>query len=590
MDQKNDYSRKLENIDEIERMRHSAAHILAMAVLKKFPDAKLGIGPAIENGFYYDFDLAHQLTPEDLNEIEKEMKNIIKDELPIQQILISRDEAIDALNQRGQLYKTELISEIPDEQISFYKTGEEFVDLCRGPHVESTGKIGSIKLMSIAGAYWRGDEKRPQLQRIYGVAFKTKKELDEYLKEQEEMKNRDHRKLGKELELFTIEEESGQGLPIWLPKGALIRHLIEEFEYEEQVKRGYQHVYTPHIAKIDLYLKSGHWQHYKDSMYSPIEIDKEKYVIKPMNCPHHIKIYQFKKRSYRELPYKIAEFATVYRFEKSGELSGLSRVRGFTQDDAHIFCTEEQIKAQVKETLELTRIIINAIGFENYRYRLSLRDPENTEKYIDKLELWKKSESELKKVLEEENLPYTAEIGEAAFYGPKIDLMVKDAFGREEQCGTIQLDFNLPVKFDLTYMAEDGSEKRPVMIHRAPIGSFERIFSRLIEHFGAAFPIWLSPVQVQIIPIADNQLVYAQLISEKLTKEGIRVYIDNRQEKMQSRIRDAEVEKIPYMIIIGEKEKMNKTISVRPHGQTDLGMMKVEEFITRIKQEIQDKK
>lgn len=590
MDVKNDYDKQHENLSDIEKMRHSASHVLAMAVLRKFPEAKLGIGPAIEDGFYYDFDLPRQLTQEDLAKIEKEMKQIIKDEIPIQQVVLPREEAIDALNQRGQLYKTELLAEIPDGEISFFKTGDEFSDLCRGPHIENTGKIGAIKLMSIAGAYWRGDEKRPQLQRIYGIAFKTKRELKEHLEKIEEMKQRDHRKLGKELELFELDEETGQGLPLWLPKGAKIRKLIEDFEYSEQEKRGYQHVYTPHIANIKIYKKSGHWDHYQDDMYSPIEIDKEQYILKPMNCPHHIKIYQTKKRSYRELPYRIAEFATVYRYEKSGELTGLSRVRGFTQDDGHIFCTQEQIKEEVKGTLDLIRTILKAIGFDNYRLNLSIRDPENSKKYIDKPKLWNKSETALREVLEEEKLPFTVEIGDAAFYGPKIDFMIKDAFGREEQCGTTQLDFNLPEKFKLTYTGEDGEDHTPVMIHRAPIGSFERIFSRLIEHHGGAFPLWLSPVQIMIIPITDKQVVYAELVKSKLESHGLRVSIDDRQEKMQAKIRDSQVEKIPYMIIVGEKEKNSKTVSVRPYGEVDLGMMKIEEFIDRACEEIENKK
>lgn len=577
-------------ISEVEKMRHSFSHVLAHAVLRIFPEAKLGIGPAIENGFYYDFDLPKNLTPEDLPKIEKEMRKIISEELPFQQVQLSRDEAIDALHQQGQIYKTELLNEIPDEEISFYRTGDEYMDMCRGPHVEHTGKLGVFKLMSIAGAYWRGDEKRPQMQRIYGVAFKTEAELKKHLENLEEMKKRDHRKLGKQLELFLIDEITGQGLVMWLPNGAIIRKIMEDFEYQERLKLGYKPVYTPHIGNIKLFKQSGHWQHYRDSMYAPLEIDKEKYLLKPMNCPFHAKIYSRKIRSYRDLPIKYAEYGTVYRYEKSGELSGLVRVRGFTQDDAHIFFREDQTKELVKETIKATIRLITAFGFDNYRIRLSLWDPKDKKKYIDKPEAWKKAEDQLRKVLDEMEINYEEGVGEAAFYGPKVDFLVKDALGREEQCGTVQLDFNVPERFDLTYIDEKGKEQRPVMIHWAPLGSFERFFSRIVEHFGGAFPVWLSPVQIKIIPISTKFTSYAKLVKEELDKYNLRTEIDARDETLQAKIRDSEVEKIPYMLVVGKKEKTNKAVAVRPRSGSDLGMMKLEEFTSRITEEIENKK
>ncbi len=581
---------KEEKVSDLEKMRHSFSHVLAHAVLRFFPEGKLGIGPAIENGFYYDFDLPRKLTPDDLGKIEKEMKSIIEEEIPFQQEILDRDEAMDLLHQKGQIYKTELLNEIPDEEVSFYRTGDDFIDMCRGPHVEHTGKLGAFKLMNVAGAYWRGDEDRPQMQRIYGVAFKTEKELKKHLKNLEEMKKRDHRKLGPELDLFQIDETIGQGLVLWLPKGALIRKQIEDFEYKKRRELGYLPVYTPHIGNLELFKESGHWQHYRDSMYSPLEIDKEKYLLKPMNCPFHAKMYARKVRSYRDLPIKYAEYGGVYRYEKSGELSGLSRVRGFTQDDAHIFFREDQTHELVKETLEATIDIITSLGFDNYQVRLSLWDPNDKEKYIDMPKLWKKAEKGLRDVLEDMKLEYIEAEGEAAYYGPKIDFMVKDALGREEQCGTLQLDFNLPERFDLHYVDKKGKQQRPVMIHWAPMGSFERFFSRLVEHYGGAFPLWLSPIQARIISISDKFESYAKLVKEKLEKEDLRVDIDSRDETLQARIRDAEMEKIPYMLVVGGKEKDNNAVAVRPRAGKDLGMMKLEEFVERAKEEIESKK
>ncbi|MFC1780358.1 threonine--tRNA ligase [Patescibacteria group bacterium] len=577
-------------IPEIEKMRHSFSHVLAHAVMKIFPEAKLGIGPAIENGFYYDFDLPRKLTPEDLPKIEKEMRKIIADELPFQQVVVSRDEAMDMLHQQGQLYKTELLNEIPDDEVCFYRTGEEFMDMCRGPHIEHAGKLGAFKLMSIAGAYWRGDEKRPQMQRIYGVAFKTEAELKKYLENLKELKNRDHRKLGKELELFLVDETCGQGLVMWLPKGAIIRKVMEDYEYKERVKLGYKPVYSPHIGSIKLFKESGHWQHYRDSMYAPLKIDKEKYLLKPMNCPFHAKMYSRKIRSYKELPIKYAEYGTVYRYEKSGELSGLSRVRGFTQDDAHIYFSEDQTKDLVKETIQATINLITAYGFDNYRIRLSLWDPQNKDKFIDKPNLWKKAERQLAEALKEMEINFEEAEGEAAFYGPKVDFLVKDALGREEQCGTVQLDFNVPERFKLTYVDKSGKEQTPVMIHWAPLGSFERFFSRLVEHYGGAFPLWLSPIQARIIPISEKFKNYAELVKEKLDENDFRTDIDLKDETLQAKIRDAEVERIPYMLVVGKKEQTNKAVAVRPRSGPDLGMMKLEEFVERMKEEVEGKK
>ncbi|MDD3647107.1 MAG: threonine--tRNA ligase [Candidatus Dojkabacteria bacterium] len=578
---------------ELEKMRHSLSHVLAHAVMRLHPDAKLGIGPAIEDGFYYDIDFPKKLTEEDLPKIEKEMRKIISEEYPIQQVILPRDEAMDMLHQQGQIYKTELLNEIPDEEISFYRTGDDFIDMCRGPHMEHTGRLGAFKLMNIAGAYWRGDEKRPQMQRIYGVGFKTEAELNKYLENQAELKKRDHRKLGRELELFMTDDKAGQGLILWLPKGAIIRKIIEDFEYGERVKLGYKPVYTPHIANLELFKQSGHWQHYRDSMYSPLEIDKEKYLLKPMNCPFHAKIYSRKIRSYRDLPIKYAESGTVYRYEKSGELSGLERVRGFTQDDAHVYMREDQIHTLVKETLEATIKLITALGFVNYQVRLSLwdtQDPKKRDKYIDKPNLWNKAERQLREVLEDMKIDHIEGIGEAAYYGPKIDFLVKDALGREEQCGTVQLDFNLPERFDLKYVDKGGKEKRPVMIHWAPLGSMERFFSRLIEHYGGAFPVWLSPVQVRIIPISEKFINYANLVREELMKNNLRVEVDEKDETLQAKIRDAEMEKVPYMLVVGKKEKETQAVAVRPRSGQDLGMMKLEEFLERVKDDIESKK
>ncbi|MBN1915520.1 threonine--tRNA ligase [Candidatus Dojkabacteria bacterium] len=585
----NDYSTPAPETSYEEKMRHSAAHILAAAVLRIYPEAKLGIGPAVENGFYYDFEFPKQITPEDLPAIEREMKSIVEEELPITQTFIPREQAMDMLHMRGQIYKTELLQEIPDETISFFKTGEEFSDLCRGPHVKHTGKIGAFKLTHIAGAYWRGDETRPQLQRIYGLAFKTQKKLDDFVEMQEEMKLRDHRKLGKELELFTVSDMIGAGLPIWLPKGATIRKVIQDFLYKEQESAGYQHIIAPHIGKVDLYKTSGHWDYYKDNMYSPIKIDEEEFILKPMNCPHHIQAYDVKKRSYRELPLRLAEFGTVYRYEQSGELSGMSRVRGFTIDDAHIFCEPEQVQSEFVASIKLALKVLRALGLSDYRLEISLRDPENKKKYSGNDDLWDRAEKAIKDSVKVLGLVAREMEGEAAFYGPKLDFKFKDVFGREHQLSTVQLDFNLPEKFKLTYINKKGIEERPVMVHRALLGSFERFFSIFIEHYGGAFPLWLAPVQAEIIPISENFMVYAKKVKKMLEEAGIRSEIDDRDETMQSKIRDAQLQKVPYMLVIGEKEEKNEGVAVRPRAGQDQGMVKLAEFIRDASKKIEDK-
>jgi threonyl-tRNA synthetase len=572
-----------------ERMRHSLAHVLAQAVLRVYPDAKLGIGPAIEDGFYYDFEFPMQIAQEDLEKLENEMKKIVEEEYPIKQIFIPRNEAMDMLHQHGQLYKTELLQEIPDEEVSFFKTGEEFSDMCRGPHVQHTGKIGAFKLTRLAGAYWRGDETRPQLQRIYGVAFKTQQELDKYFEDQEEMKNRDHRKVGKELKLFTVSEEVGSGLPIWLPNGSIIRKLIQDYIYSEQVKAGYVHIVTPHIGKVDLYKTSGHWDHYRENMYAPIVIDDEQFILKPMNCPHHIQVFTDEKRSYRELPMRVAEFGTVYRYEQSGELSGMSRVRGFTIDDAHIFCTPEQVQQEFVNAIELALKVLKGLGLRDYRMEISLRDPEDKKKYTGDDKLWSRAEKGIKDAVNQLGLVAREIPGEAAFYGPKLDFKFKDVFGREHQLSTIQLDFNLPERFDLKFTDEKGNEQRPVMIHRALLGSFERFFSIFIEHYGGAFPVWIAPVQAMIIPISENFEIYAKQVKEELAKKGIRVEIDRRSETMQAKIRDAQIQKVPFMLIVGEKEQKNEAVAVRPRSGQDLGMIKLADFKKDLLKKIKNK-
>jgi threonyl-tRNA synthetase len=549
-----DKARKKE--EKLETMRHSASHIMAEAVLSMFPNAKFGIGPAIENGFYYDFDLPRSLTPDDLPVIEEKMNEIVKSNTPFERDEVSKEEARKLF--ADQPYKLELIDELEDEKVGIYRQGN-FTDLCRGPHVETTGQVKAFKLTSIAGAYWRGSEKNPMLQRIYGVAFESPKELRKYLQQLEEAARRDHRKLGKELELFLLPEEIGGGLAILPPKGGRIRSIVEDFWKKEHFANGYEILYTPHIGLSKLWEISGHLDHYQENMYAPITIDEQEYYLKPMNCPFHILAYKARTRSYRELPLRWAEQGTVYRYEKSGVLHGLLRVRGFTQDDAHIFCTPEQMNDELSEVLRFSLSILRTFGFEKYKIYLSTR-PDNS---VGEEQRWLDAEAALRRIIEESGLPFEVDEGGGAFYGPKIDLKAEDALGREWQLSTIQFDFNLPERFDMTYIGADGQEHRPYMIHRALLGAWERFFGLLIEYYAGAFPVWLSPVQVKIIPVADRHNDYCREIEKELRKQDIRVEVDDRSERMNQKIRQAQLEKIPYMLIIGDKEVESSTVSVR---------------------------
>ena len=540
----------------LEIMRHSAAHVMAEAVQSFFPDAKFGIGPAISDGFYYDFDLPRPLVPDDLPAISAKMEEIIALDLPFASKEVTKKEARKLFTK--QPYKLELIDEIPDEEVSLYRQGA-FVDLCRGPHVTSTGEVKAFKLASIAGAYWRGDEHRPMLQRIYGIAFDTEEALSEHLKKLDEAARRDHRRLGRELDLFSIHEEAGAGLVCWHPKGAIIRRIIEDFWKEEHIKRGYDIIYTPHIAKLDLWKTSGHWEFYRDYLYSPMEVEGEEYIIKPMNCLFHILIYKTKLRSYRELPLRYAELGTVYRYERSGVLHGLSRVRGFTQDDAHIFCRFDQIEDEIVAVLDLAILMIDTFGFTSYKVLLSTRP----EKYTGTTEMWDKATQTLEQALGRQKVAYNIDPGEGVFYGPKIDIKFEDAVGRAWQGPTIQVDFNLPQRFDVTYIGEDGQEHSVVMIHRTVLGSMERFLASLIEHYGGAFPVWLAPVQAAVIPVADRHLDYACKLEAELKSEGVRVQVNDRPGTVNQKIRQAQLNKIPYMLVIGDKEVAASTVSVR---------------------------
>ena len=564
---------------DLETLRHSTSHIMAQAVIELFPGVKLGIGPAIENGFYYDFDMPEQITPEDLPKIEKKMHEIIKANQKFERIEMKKEDAIKLMEERGEKYKVELLHEIEDEKVSLYKNGD-FIDLCRGPHLASTGQIKAFKLLSIAGAYWHGIETNPVMQRIYGTAFNTQKELDDYLKSLEEAKKRDHRKLGRELDLFSLHEEAGAGFVYYHPKGAIVRNIIEEFLRNENLKRGYELVYIPHIAKIDLFNTSGHTNYYRENMYF-MQIDEQDYVIKPMNCPGHILIYKRKTVSYRDLPVRFFELGTVYRYEKSGVLHGLLRVRGFTQDDAHIFCTEGQLEEEIISVLEFVDYVMRVFKFE-YEVNLSTRP----EKFAGTVDNWDHATAVLQRALQDRNIPFEVDPGAGVFYGPKIDIKLKDAIGRLWQGPTIQVDFNLPRRFDLTYVAEDGSKKTPVMVHRAILGSIERFMGALVEHYGGAFPAWLAPVQVVVMPIADRHNEYAKEVVEKLWGKGIRVEIDLRREKIGAKIRDAQVQKVPYMIVLGDKEAKEKTVSVRHRAKGDLGAKDLGAFLSEIREEI----
>lgn len=575
----------LQSKEGLEILRHSVAHIMAHAVKDLFPDVKVTIGPAIEEGFYYDFDRDTPFTEEDLHKIEKRMHEIIKSRQPFIRKEISKDEAIKLFESLGESYKIEIINEIENEKVSIYEEGG-FIDLCRGPHIPHTGIVKAFKLLSVAGAYWRGDERNKMLQRIYGTAFPTKEELQDYLNFLEEVKKRDHRRLGKQLRLFEVSEEVGPGLIIWLPNGAIVRKIIEDFWKDEHLKAGYQLLYTPHIARLDLWRKSGHLDFYRENMYSPMEIDEIAYQLKPMNCPFHIQVYKSELRSYRELPLRFAELGTVYRYERSGVLHGLLRVRGFTQDDAHIFCTEEQLEEEIQKVLDFTVFILSTFGFTAYDIYISTRP----EKYVGSLDNWEKATFALEEALKTRNLPYQIDPGEGVFYGPKIDIKIKDVLNRSWQCSTIQVDFNIPERFDITYRGKDGKDHRPIMIHRALMGSLERFMGVLIEHYAGAFPLWLAPVQIEVISISEKHAAYANKIYTQLLNYGFRVRLNIENEKVGYKIRNATLNKIPYMVIIGDKEIENTTITVRRRDGENLENIKLESFIELLIKEIKDKK
>jgi threonyl-tRNA synthetase len=567
---------------------HSSAHLMAEALEALYPGTKFGIGPAIETGFYYDVDFGDRtLSQDDFKQIEDKMVELAKTKSEYIREPISKAEAISYFTEKDDEYKLDLIKDLPDGSITLYRQGN-FTDLCRGPHIPNTGFIKAVKLMNVAGAYWRGDETRKQLTRIYAVTFPKASELTEYLHILEEAKKRDHRKLGKELELFAFSERVGMGLPLWLPKGTALRERLVNFMQRAQVKEGYEQVITPHIGHKSLYVTSGHYEKYGKDSFQPIKTPQEgeEFFLKPMNCPHHCEIYKTKPRSYKELPVRFAEFGTVYRYEQSGELHGLTRVRGFTQDDAHLFCRPDQVKEEFKKVIDLVLYVFSALGFEDYTAQVSLRDPENKTKYIGTDENWALAESAIIEAAAEKGLRTVVELGEAAFYGPKLDFMVKDALGRKWQLGTIQVDYNLPERFELEYTGSDNQKHRPVMIHRAPFGSLERFIAVLIEHCAGNFPLWLSPEQYVILPISEKYEDYAKKLSQMLNNSDIRGLIDFRDEKIGRKIRDAEVKKIPYMLIVGEKEAADGTISVRKHGVGDLGSISIEDFKQQLVKEI----
>lgn len=569
---------------------HTTSHIMAQAVMRLFPDTKFAIGPAIDEGFYYDFDSSATFNDEDKEKIEAEMKKIIKEDLPIERFSLPKEEALKLME--GQPYKQELINDLPEgEEISFYKQGD-FTDLCAGPHLMSTGKIKAIKLLANSGAYWRGDEHNKMLQRVYAISFPKASELEEFLKLREEAKERDHRKIGKDLKLFMTHKLVGAGLPIYLPKGATIRRLLERYIQDKEIALGYSHVYTPSLANTELYKISGHWDHYKDDMFPIMKMDTEEMVLRPMNCPHHMLVYKSELRSYKDLPIKIGELANDFRYENSGAVCGLERVRQMCQNDAHLFVRPDQIKEEVGKVLKLiVEVYQKDFGFpsSSFKYRLSLRDKNNKEKYIDNDEMWETAESQLRSILKELNIDFYEAEGEAAFYGPKIDIQIKTALNHDITIPTCQLDFALPDRFDLTYIGEDGKEHRPVVIHRAILGSSDRFISFLIEETKGVFPTWLAPIQVKILPIADSHKEYAKKVREALMLKGIRTELDDRNEKIGYKIREAQLEKVPYMLIIGNKEMENEEVGVRSHKDGDIGAMKLNEFVNKIKYEVDNK-
>ena len=572
-----------QHVNEVEslrhRLRHSAAHVMADAVLKLFPEAKMGIGPPTQDGFYYDFDVARPFTPEDVAEIEKLVLETVAQGYPFQREELSRAEAQKMF--ADQPYKLEIIDTIPEgETLSIYRHGD-FVDLCQGPHVDSTDAIPALKLLNVAGAYWRGDEHRPMLQRIYGTAFESQQELDDHLARLEEAERRDHRALGRQLGLFSTHEEIGPGLAVWHPKGGILRPIIEDFWRDIHYRHGYSIVYTPHIGRASLWQTSGHLDFYKENMYAPMELDGQEYYLKPMNCPFHIMIYRSSLHSYRELPIRIGELGTVYRYERSGVMHGLMRVRGFTQDDAHIFCMPEQVESEIGGVLDLTFEILQAFGFSEYHISLSTRP----EKFVGEPDAWEHATASLKNALDQHNLSYDIDGGGGAFYGPKIDIKIKDALGREWQCTTIQFDFNLPERFDLTYQDSEGNRSRPYMVHRAIFGSLERFFGVLIEHYAGAFPLWLAPVQAVVIPIADRHLEYARSVQAQLRDQKFRVDVDDRSERMNLKIRNAQLQKIPYMLVVGDREEEASAVSVRQREEGDLGSMSLADLAARMQGE-----
>lgn len=572
----------------LEVMRHSAAHLMAQAIKRLYKEAnvKLGIGPVIEDGFYYDIDLDISLTPEDLPKIEKEMTRIIGENLPITRRVVSREEALAIYEEIGDELKLDLIRDLPEDSvITIYDQGE-FFDLCRGPHVPSTGKIKVFKLLSLAGAYWRGNSDNQMLQRIYGTAFAKKAQLDEYLHFLEEAKKRDHRKLGKELKMFTFSREVGQGLPIWLPNGATLRRTLERYIVDMEERLGYSHVYTPVLANVELYKTSGHWEHYQEDMFPKMELDNEELVLRPMNCPHHMMVYKSEMRSYRDLPVRIAELGMMHRYEMSGALTGLHRVRAMTLNDAHIFCRPDQIKEEFARVITLLRKVYEDFGIKEYRFRLSYRDPQDTEKYFPDDAMWEMSQRMLREVVEELGLPFFEAEGEAAFYGPKVDVQIKTALGKEETLGTAQLDFLLPERFQLEYVGDDGQKHRPVVIHRGIISTMERMTAFLLENFAGALPLWLSPVQAKVLPVSPTYEAYAKEVTEKLLDAGIRAEADVRNEKLGYKIREAQLEKMPYMLVVGENEKNEGAVSVRKRGEGDLGMKPLAELISLMQEEI----
>lgn len=569
---------------------HTTAHILAQAVKRLFPDYKLTIGPAIENGFYYDFDVEKPFTEDDIAKLEEEMKKIIKEDLSIERFELSREEAIKLMEEREEPYKVELIKELPEgEIISFYKQGE-FVDLCRGPHLPSTGKVKAIKLTSMSSAYWRGDAKNKSLQRVYGISFPKASELEEYLTKLEEAKQRDHRKLGKELGIFMTNDLVGKGLPMYLPNGYIVWELLENYIKGKEKKLGYKHVLTPPLATVDLYKTSGHWDHYKDGMFPKMEVEGEEFVLRPMNCPHHMMIYANSIHSYRDLPIRIGEIARDCRFEASGTLKGIERVRTFCQNDAHLFVTPEQIEEEFKTVVNLILEAYKDLNITDYHFELSLRDPEDKVKYHPDDEMWNNAENKLRKVLDDIGIPYVEKIGEAAFYGPKLDVQVKPAVGNEYTLSTCQLDFCLPAKFNLSYIDKDGEKKMPVVLHRAVFGSIDRFIAYYLEETKGALPTWLAPVQVKVLPITDKQLDYAKEVYNKMLEKGIRVELDSRQEKLGYKIREAQMSKVPYILVIGDKEIEANAVGVRARSEGDIGQLPVEEFIARIEDEIKSYK